>query len=231
MENIYTNGEYFKRHPTWDAEDSSWKARHIYNIIERNKITGTKMADIGCGAGGVLSELSSLMGKEIEYYGYDISPQAIELARMHDRLSFQTGDLLSTDNREYFDILLIIDVLEHIPDYMPFLQKCRLKASYKIYHIPLDLSVSSVLSDSFIEGRRNLGHVNYFSFQSAIACLKDTEHVIIDYFFTDVGTYYTKQSQSLKRTIANLPRQISAFFNISLAAKILGRYSIMVLTK
>ena len=128
MNNIYTSGEYRWRHQTWHAEDSAWKARHIYNIIRHNNIIGKKVAEIGCGAGGVLSGLFFLMDKEIECYGYDISPQAIELARRDERISFQTGDLLSADNDEYFDILLIIDVLEHIPDYMAFLQKCRRKA-------------------------------------------------------------------------------------------------------
>ena len=171
------------------------------------------------------------MGKDIAYYCYNISTQAIQLARRHEGISFSTEDLFSSGNSEYFDILLAIDVLEHIPDYMTFLERCRLKANYKIYHIPIDLSISSVLFDSFIDGRRNLGHLQYFSFQSAIACLKDSEHFIIDYFFTDVGTYYTKQARTLKSTIANFPRQISALFSISFSAKIFGRYSIMVLTK
>ncbi|HOZ62615.1 MAG TPA: methyltransferase domain-containing protein [Smithellaceae bacterium] len=219
------------RHPNWHAEDGVWKATHIYHIISKNNIIVRKLADVGCGSGGVLTELSSLMGKEIAYYGYDISKQAIELARRHGDISFSTEDILSSENSEHFDILLAIDVLEHIPDYMNFLKRCRLKASYKIYHIPLDLSLFSILSDSFIDGRRKLGHVQYFSFQSAIACLKDTDHVIMDYFFTDVGTYYTKQARRLNRTIANYPRQISAFFSVPLSAKIFGRYSIMVLTK
>lgn len=233
LKNVYTNGEYLQRHQTWHAEDSLWKAEHIYKIIERNSITCTKIADIGCGAGGVLYQLSHLMNKGIKYYGYDISPQAIELALKHPstNICFKSEDLLSVNNREHFDILLIIDVMEHIPNHFDFLNKCRTKANYKIYHIPLDLSVSSVLNDSFIKDRRNLGHVQYFSFQSAIACLQDTGHVILDYFFTDVGTYYSEQSLTLKRTIANLPRRILAFFNIALAAKIFGRYSIMILTK
>lgn len=146
-------------------------------------------------------------------------------------MHFKLEDLLSADNREYFDILLIIDVIEHVPDYIDFMRKCRAKADYKIYHIPLDLSVLSLLSDSFIEGRRNLGHVNYFSLRSAIACLEDTGHVILDYFLTDVGTYYVRQSPKLKRVVANLPRWIFAFFHAPLAAKIFGRYSMMALTK
>ncbi len=173
------------------------------------------------------------MDKGIRYFGYDIAQQAIDLAIKHanEDVYFKSEDILSANNSEYFDILLIIDVIEHVSNYLDFLKKCRAKANYKIYHIPLDLSVSSVLSDSFIKSRRNLGHVHYFSFQSAIACLKDTGHVIIDYFLTDVGTYYTEQSSTPKRTIANLARRIMAFFNVSLAAKIFGRYSLMILTK
>jgi SAM-dependent methyltransferase len=233
MENIYINGEYYKRHPTWDVEDSSWKAGHIHRLIERNHISGSRIADVGCGAGGVLFELSRLMKPGIRFYGYDISPQAIELAGRQENVNicFKIEDLLSDNNNNYFDILLIIDVVEHIPDYMDFLKKCRTKANYKIFHIPLDLSVTSVLNDSFIEGRRNLGHVHYFSFQSAMACLKDTGHVIIDCVYTDVGTYYRDQVPNPKNIIANLPRRILAFFSVPLAAKLLGRYSILVLTR
>ncbi len=233
MENRYTNGEYLKHHPGWHLEDSAWKARHIHNMIERSKITGNRIADLGCGAGGVLSELSRLMEPGIMYYGYDISRQAIELAgkQANVNICFKTEDLLSVNNNDYFDILLIIDVVEHIPDHIGFLKKCRTKAEHKIFHIPIDLSVSSVLRDSFVEGRRNLGHVHYFSFQSAMACLNDTGHVIVDYFYTDVGTYYRDQSPNLKNIVMNLPRKILAFFSVALAAKLLGRYSIMVLTR
>jgi len=232
LNNIYTSGEYANCHRFWHAEDSSWKARYIHQMIESNQITGTRIADIGCGAGGVLSELSHLMGRDIRYYGYDISPQAIELARKQENVNicFKIEDLLSDNNDDYFDILLIIDVVEHIPDYMDFLKKCRTKAYYKIFHIPLYLSVFSVLNNSIIEGRRNLGHVHYFSFQSAVACLKDTGHVIMDCFYTDVGSYYREQSPTLKNIIANLPRKMTSFFSVALASKIFCRYSIIILT-
>jgi SAM-dependent methyltransferase len=233
MENIYINGQYLKRHPTWDVQDSLWKANHIFKIIEDNKIVCRKVADIGCGAGGVLVELSKLMHDDIKFYGYDISPQAIGLAKEHmnARISFQHEDFLSVGNTEYFDLLLIIDVLEYVPDYLNFLQQCRLKAKYKIYHIPLDLSVSSIMWNSFVESRKNHGHLYYFTMESALASLKDTNHIIIDSFYTDVGTYYYKQSPAFKTAVSNLPRWILAFFNIALASKIFGRYSIMVLTK
>ena len=233
MENRYTNGEYCKRHPGWHLEDSAWKARHIHKMIERNRIAGTRIADVGCGAGGVLSELSRLMEPGVMFYGYDISRQAVDLAvkRENANICFKTEDLFSPDHANYFDLLLIIDVVEHIPDHIDFLKKCRTKADYKIFHIPIDLSVSSVLGDSFVEGFRNLGHVHNFSFQSAMACLNDAGHVVVDCFYTDVGTYYREQSPSLKNVMANMPRKILARFSVAFAAKLLGRYSIMVLTR
>jgi SAM-dependent methyltransferase len=206
-----------------------WKAGHIHHIVRKNNIRGRKVAEIGCGAGGILSALSALLDEDMVYFGYDISSQTIELAKRHSGISFQTCDPLSSANREYFDILLVIDVLEHVPDYMAFLQKCRAKARYKIYHIPLDLSVWSVIGDSFIKDRRTLGHLHYFSLPSAIACLEDTGHIVMDYFLTDVGTYYTMQSKTFKGFLANLPRRILARFNRPLAAKIFGRYAVMVL--
>jgi SAM-dependent methyltransferase len=229
LNDIYTSGEYGRRHQTWHAEDSAWKAGHIHRIVRKNNVRGRKVAEIGCGAGGILSALSAQLDEDMVYFGYDISPQAIEMARIHERIAFQTGDLLSAANREYFDILLVIDVLEHVPDYMAFLQKCRAKARYKIYHIPLDLSVWSVIGDSFIKGRRTLGHLHYFSLPSAIACLEDTGHIVMDYFLADVGTYYSMQSPTFKGSLANLPRRILARFNRPLAAKIFGRYSVMIL--
>jgi len=104
-------------------------------MIERNHTSISRIADIGCGAGGVLSELSRLIGPGIRYYGFDISPQDIELARKHtnDNICFKMEDLLSPDNDEYFDILLIIDVVEHIPDHIDFLKKSRTKAFTKSF--------------------------------------------------------------------------------------------------
>ena len=64
-----------------------------------------------------------------------------------------------------------------------------------------------------------------------MACLNDAGHVVVDCFYTDVGTYYREQSPSLKNVMANMPRKILARFSVAFAAKLLGRYSIMVLTR
>jgi len=73
--------------------------------------------------------------------------------------------------------------------------------------------------------------LHYFTRESAMAVLKDTGHEIIDYFYTDVGTYYWKKYKTVKNTIENIPRWILAVFSTTLAARIFGRYSLMVLAK
>jgi len=45
----------------------------------------------------------------------------------------------------YFDSLLCIDVFEHVEDYIGFVKTLKSKATYKIFHIPLDISVLSVI--------------------------------------------------------------------------------------
>src|SRR5688572_10245627 len=155
MDNIYTSDEYLKATgQTWHTGDSHWKAGQILNIISSNDIHPNNVAEIGCGAGRILDELSKQPYlRDVRFEGYEISPHAIELSRGIDSKSctFYCSDLLAEEHSsQHFDVLLVIDVFEHIPDYMGFVARCRGKAEYKIYHIPLDLSVSSVLRNSFI---------------------------------------------------------------------------------
>jgi|SRR6476660_6077567 len=107
METIYTSGEYLKTTQTWHAEDSPWKANQIIEIICNNHLQPKTIAEIGCGAGAIIDELSkkeSLIGTQ--FSGYDISPQAIELAeqRASERIRFFREDLLSITNTEHFDV-------------------------------------------------------------------------------------------------------------------------------
>jgi len=107
METIYTSGEYLKTTQTWHTEDSPWKANQIIEIICNNHLQPKTIAEIGCGAGAINDELSqkdSLIGTQ--FSGYDISPQAIELAeqRASERIRFFREDLLSITNTEHFDV-------------------------------------------------------------------------------------------------------------------------------
>ncbi len=200
-------------------------------LLARNKIDVQKVAEIGCGAGGVIKELADQMGFDRSFQGFDISPEAIRLAEQHHRpgLDFSCEDLLLSP--EHYDLLLVIDVIEHIPDYLGFTAKCQTKARYKIYHIPLDIHVSSVMRARFVVGRRTVGHLHYFSAESALDTVNDTGHKVIDYMYTDGGVALANLHPSFRRSLANLPRKFVGFFSKKLSARWFGGYSLLVLAE
>jgi len=234
MGNIYTDGQYLETTQTWHAEDSPWKARQIKKIIDKNKLQPNSIAEIGCGVGSILDELSKQPDlQHVCFEGYDISSQAIEIATKleNERIEFFQENMLSEDNEKQFDILMVIDVFEHVPDYMGFVDKCKQKATYKIYHIPLDIHVSSVLRNSFIKGRYTIGHIHYFSADSAISTLRDTGHEIIDSFYTNGAFGVFKEHPKIKTAAANLPRWLFSKFSVPFTARLFGGYSLLVLAK
>jgi hypothetical protein len=234
--NIYTDGDYLSITKSWHVEDSEWKASQITSILKKNGIQPNLIAEVGCGAGVILQHLSNnLHFKNSRFWGYDISPQAIEMCMniKSDRISFSDEDPLQENHslNSKFDLLMAIDVFEHIPKHIDFLEKCKNAAAFKLFHIPLDLHVSSVLRNSFIKNRYTIGHVHYFSEQSAIAVLRDCGYDIIDYTLTPTGIGLFSKHPSLKRALANVPRVIISTISKSFAARLIGGYSLLALTK
>ncbi|MGV6806825.1 MAG: class I SAM-dependent methyltransferase [bacterium] len=100
MDNIYTDGQYLESTQTWHAEDAQWKAQQIQKILNQNNLKPGSVAEIGCGSGLILDTLSRQPGlQDTQFEGYDISPQAIEMANWlrNDRMNFYQEDLLSED--------------------------------------------------------------------------------------------------------------------------------------
>ena len=233
MSTIYENGEFLAAiGNTWHSEDSPWKAVQILRILQNNGIHPRSVAEVGCGAGRILVELSKEEYlKDCQFEGFDISSQAIELCEKEvPNCRFFCQDIFASDDQRY-DVLLAIDVFEHVPDYMGFVEQCRSKAEYKVYHIPLDIHVSSVVRNTLTRARFSVGHLHYFTADTALATLKDTGHEIVDYFYTcgSFGVFW--QHPSMKTAIANGPRWLFSKFSISLAARLFGGYSLLVIAK
>ena len=233
MESIYKSGKYLEETKSWHAEDSYWKSQQIKAIIDKNSVRAESIAEIGCGSGSILNELSKLEDlRDARFEGFDISPQAIEIASGlgNARIKFSVGDLFARAGQP-FDLLLAIDVFEHVPNYMGFLEQCRRSAKYKLYHVPLDIHVSSVLRNAFIKARYSIGHIHYFTAESALDSLRDTGHEIIDSAFTNIAFDLFKQHPSFKKAVANIPRWLLSRFSVPLTARIFGGYSLLVLTR
>jgi len=116
-QSIYLNGEYLTKNPLWHLEESAWKAAQITRMLQKNQISPLTVCDVGCGAGEVLRQLQKTLASDCKLYGYDVSPQAIDLAagRANERLHFCLEDFCTADG-VWFDLLLALDVLEHVED-------------------------------------------------------------------------------------------------------------------
>lgn len=227
-----TNSGYLKSNPTWHTEDSAWKATQILKMIERNKLQPRSVVEIGCGAGEILNQLQQrLPDTRIEFSGYEIAPDAYELARTREkeRLHFFREDLLQTANT--YDLLLMIDVFEHVSDYLGFVKAAGKKAQYKIYHIPLDMSVLSLLTNYPIGARKSVGHLHYFMRDTAFATLTDSGQEIVDWFYTCGAFEVNNKGLGFSGTVINLLRKAVYRIRPHLAVKLFGGFSLLVLTR
>jgi SAM-dependent methyltransferase len=231
VNDLYKEGGYLANNPSWHAEDSPWKAKHILRMIEKNQLAPRTVCEVGCGAGEILAQLHGALGASCAFTGCEISPDAYAIARGRARpgLSFELKDL-SKDPDARFDIILLIDVIEHLEDYFSFLRALKDKSRYKILHIPLDLSAQSVLRRGrLIRERDAVGHLHYFTEETALRTVEDSGYVVRDHFLTSGATEVDVHSTLAKA--ARYPRKLVSAISSDLAARLLGGFSVMVLAE
>jgi SAM-dependent methyltransferase len=232
--NQYIDGTYLEKVREWHAGDSPWKASKVLRMLGSHHLSPKSVCDVGCGAGKILVEMQRKMPQEVVFCGYDISPQAISIARPQEnsKLHFFNEDILFTETRP-FDLLLLLDVFEHVADYIGFLEALRKKASWFIFHIPLDFSVGSAKrkSATILKMREQYGHLHYFTKETALATLADTGYQVVDYFYTDDLEMAEKPPKGLRPRLGYEARKLMFRRNPDLAAFIFASYNLLVLAR
>ncbi len=230
---IYKSKAYLNQNETWHVEDSAWKAVQVLKLINTHNIKANTICEIGCGAGEILVQLSQKL-LNAHFIGYDISPQLENMwkERENDRIQYIKGDFL--ESKGHSDILMFIDIIEHIEDYIGFLRKIKDKGDYKIFNFPLEVfAAKALLSYKYTESRNKYGHIHYFNKDICLAVLKDLGFEILDYFYApsaiDLSSISTSISFSSK--VLKIPRILLSKISTDLTAKLLGGYSLFLLTK
>jgi SAM-dependent methyltransferase len=231
LRQIYTSGLYLEKHPDWHVYMSPWKAAQILRMLKQNNLSPENICEIGCGAGEVLRQLQNQLDEKCRFWGYDISPQAIALAntRANERLHFKEADILE-EPPAHHDLILIIDVLDHIEDRFGFLRGIRDRADYKMFQVSLTISLQTVWrTNGLLKMRENYGIVNYFTKELILQTLKDAGYEIVDFFYTSSST--DVPSKEFVPKLVKFPRKMLFALNQDAAARILGGYRLLVLTR
>lgn len=226
---MYADGSYLEHNPTWHTENSAWKATQVAKILRKNRLSPSTIHEVGCGAGEVLLTLLQSF-PEAQGTGFDVSPQAVALCKPKEspRATFQRGDLLQLQTKA--ELLLVIDVIEHVEDYIGFARALRDRADHVVFHIPLDLSVQALLRGyPFSRARKEIGHLHYFTKDTALDTLRDAGYDVIDWSYT--YTQSESPGRALRVRMVDLPRRITRFFAEDLAIRALGGCSMVVLCR
>ena len=228
MTNIYQDGSYSQNNPDWHGADAGWKAEQIARALKSASVSFNTCIEVGCGTGLVLENLAQkIPGKS--YEGFDISPDAAAFWKARSKnIAFHNINLLETQSTA--DVLLAIDVFEHVPDYMGFLRGLLKHASFFVFHVPLEMHVSGLLRDRQIHSRKKVGHLHYFSHATALATLSDCGFELISCSLTNLSQE-TVEGVSGKTRAANLLRRSIQAVSPGLAVKLLGGYSLLAVCK
>lgn len=160
----------------WWDETGKFKPLHQFNPIRLNFIknqiceyfardknlltplTDLKILDIGCG-GGLVAEPISRLGANIS--AIDASEKNIKIAQIHAQksglnINYQTKsaeDLAQelTHNNEKFDIILALEIIEHVADVEKFIEACYklLKPNGILFIATLNRTPKSLLMAKF----------------------------------------------------------------------------------
>ncbi|PVD51247.1 methylase [Terrimonas sp.] len=229
---FYTGGSYLEHNQNWNLEDASWKAAIIHKLLKRNNILPADIVDVGCGAGGVLEELAKKDLGTKTFTGFDIAPDAIAIACKKGTGNVQfINDDYTKDGYPQTNLLLAIDVIEHIDDFYGFLRKLKARSEYFIFHIPLDLCCWSLLRPHILLQQRNaVGHIHYFSKEMVLWFLADIGFTVIDFEYSKPDLDI-KPAATFKLFVKKQLRKISFAINKELSIKLWGGYSMMILLK
>ena len=121
MSDIYNDNTYLEYNPTIHIEDSEFKFNNIIKFLEKIKIQDKKIKilDIGGGAGIIgkmVMEFFLVRGINVIFDCLDLSAEMLKIQKENNPKINKLLNCSLEDCREKdYDLILMIDVIEHIP--------------------------------------------------------------------------------------------------------------------
>lgn len=222
----YSDGSYLAAHPDWHASRSPWKAQHVVDGLAAVGISPTTICDIGCGTGRTLALVRRSLPSVQRAVGFEPSPDAPVHEDAAPLIDVQRVDATTVADR--FDVALMLDVFEHVPDYLGFLRDCRHLADHFVFHVPLEISALSVLAGRLGNSRRSVGHLHLFTRRTALDTLRDCGFEICHDTYTKSGW---DGADRRGWSPLNVLRRVSFRISPGLTERVTGGLSLLVVAK
>jgi SAM-dependent methyltransferase len=186
-----------------------WKAINLLNLLLRNgEITFNAVCEIGGSEGIVLDIITKVINSKINV-NYEISDVFCEIGRTkYKNIKYINKDFL--DNPEYFDLVILSDIVEHVEDDDLFLNTISRYCKYLVIKIPIEKSFFSSgfyqtmrfkkIPEEMKFGKNHInGHLRGYTIRQAINYLSKYYN-IIDLEISDVYFFNpSKKKRILKK--------------------------------
>jgi ubiquinone/menaquinone biosynthesis C-methylase UbiE len=227
---FYTNDTYITHNPNLHTEDSAWKTAKILPLIDilfsKREQTNApfKILDVGGGAGIILKDVASYITSTfavvVEKHVLDLSPGMVDIQRANnpDLVGAHTGSVTATSfTHKEFDLVLMIDVIEHVPKPELATQELSRIAKHAIFKVPLEscllLNMLNIISRGKVRQKAfdTVGHVNFYTYTTALRQV--AEHgVVVSSALTNVFEYFLRMKMT--HGLRKMAHSVGYYLNI-----------------
>jgi len=194
MGDIYNDNTYISNNPNLHREDSDFKFDQIARLFEVYPLpeTKVKILDVGGGAGDLgykVAEYFVSQGLSVEFVALDLSSEMLSVqAKCNPHIDRTLNCSIQDCPEDGFDIVLMIDVIEHVPEKDAVARRLNEISKFIVYNIPIEINAVDLIRNVKMGGRlyaeqtRSIGHVHFFSFAKAKRFI-DKHHLSVERFF------------------------------------------------
>jgi 2-polyprenyl-3-methyl-5-hydroxy-6-metoxy-1,4-benzoquinol methylase len=168
--------------------------------------------DIGCGNGHYLAAVAAKFKKSVGVE-IDVFPTQDILSQKYNNIKFFNGTIEMYQGHEYFDFVLLMDIFEHIPDVVAFMNKIGTlqKKGGIIYIVTPNPIFCGPASESELYYTKDgyHGHIKHYTKNEILDICKTAGYEPEFYVYEE-----TKKRQTLRRIVKGLSRRDRRYSNM-----------------
>jgi SAM-dependent methyltransferase len=215
IEDFYSSDTYFT-YNSHIEEDSVWKIQKLIPLVDcllaREQSLKLQILDVGGGSGLILKSIATYISnhhsREVVQLAMDLSPGFLDLQRKNNpRLSRAIhGSIESTPFADKeLDIVLLMDVLEHLHSPDKCLEEVNRIAKYALLKVPLEKNLSMDLLELLFKyrtkraGADGVGHINFYRYSTLKREIEINLGAVLRASYTDVFSYLLSSPKRRER--------------------------------